>query len=46
MVKDGLERFAEHAPGAFAPLEGYKVACSDFHLRALRCVARGPACHP
>ena len=46
VIQNNVQRFAEHDPTAFAPLEGYKIACSDFHLRALRCIARGDACHP
>ena len=46
VIQNNVQRFAEHDPEAFAPLEGYKIACSDFHLRALRCIASGEACHP
>ena len=46
VIQNNVQRFAEHDPEAFSPLEGYKIACSDFHLRALRCIALGEACHP
>jgi len=46
-IRDGLGRFTEsRGSQTFAPLDGYKIACSDFHVRALRCVAAGARCHP
>ena len=46
-IRDGLGRFTEsRGSQTFAPLDGYKIACSDFHVRALRCIAAGGRCHP